>query len=178
MSSRRTGTGGALASSSSRRAPAAAAPPVSATSGRATPATQATEATRRPRASSTAGASSSSVAAAGPQPLFGLEIEIFVKLRPEVERAIYTQRQQGVQLDEEYWQNWNFALSNGQGNQPLKEKQRECVGQAIEALIEAALGPSHGWSCEADASLKEWALTEPPEPRKWCMFILPTPSRT
>ncbi|KAK3299453.1 putative amidoligase enzyme-domain-containing protein [Chaetomium fimeti] len=161
MSTRHTGTGGA--SSSSRRTPAAAPPP-SHVSGRTTPAAPVS---RRPRASSTAGASSSSVAPPGPKPLFGLEIEIFVKLRPELERAIIQRRREGHQLDEEHWRNWDFTLSNGTGNQLQKEKQRECVGQAIEALIETALGPSHGWSCEADASLKEYKLTQPPEPLKW-----------
>ncbi|EAQ90457.1 predicted protein [Chaetomium globosum CBS 148.51] len=161
MSSRTTATGGT--SSSNRRAPPTTTP-ANVASGRATPATQPT---RRPRSSSNAAASSSSVAVNGPKPLFGVEIEIFVKLRPELERAIYTRRQRGEQLDEEYWRNWNFALSNEKGNQPLKDKQRECVGQAIEALIEGALGPNHHWKCEPDASLKEWALTEPPEPRKW-----------
>lgn len=168
MSSRTTATGGT--SSSNRRAPPTTTP-ANVASGRATPATQPT---RRPRSSSNAAASSSSVAVNGPKPLFGVEIEIFVKLRPELERAIYTRRQRGEQLDEAYWRNWNFALSNERGNQPLKDKQRECVGQAIEALIEGALGPTHGWKCVPDASLKEWALTEPPETRKWCMFILAT----
>lgn len=66
-----------------------------------------------------------------------------------------------------------MTLKNGTGNQDLKATQRECVGQAIEALIEGVLGPTHAWSCEADASLKEYKLTEPPEPRKWCRFIPP-----
>ncbi|KAH6845625.1 hypothetical protein B0I37DRAFT_417148 [Chaetomium sp. MPI-CAGE-AT-0009] len=153
---------------SNTRTPAAAPPPVTHASGRTTPAAApAAQVTRRPRASSTAGASSSSVAPPGPKPLFGIEIEIFVKLRPELERAIFARQRDGDQIDEEYWKNWNFTLSNGTGNQDDKMKQRKCVGQAIEALIEGVLGPSHGWSCEPDASLKEYKLTEPPEPRKW-----------
>ncbi len=107
-------------------------------------------------------------------PLFGLEIEIFVKLRPEIEEALLAQRQRRERPDEDYWQKWDFELSNLRGNQDEKDLQRKCVGQAIEALIERVLGPTHGWKCEPDASLKEYYLTEPPHPRKWCMSMLPT----
>ncbi|KAK4136085.1 hypothetical protein BT67DRAFT_432870 [Trichocladium antarcticum] len=150
MSSRTTGPG--VASSSSRRTLATAAPGNNANN-RTAPAA-------RP-------SSSASAARPGPNPLFGLEIEIFVKLRPEIECAIKKQRQTDIQPEEPYWRDWDLTLGNGTGKQNLKAKQRKCVGQAIEALIEGVLGPTHAWSCEADASLKEYKLTEPPEPRKW-----------
>ena len=71
----------------------------------------------------------------------------------------------------DYWLEWDFSLENGQGDQTRKEEQRSRVGRAIMAIIDATLGPDSGWSCEDDASLKEWQLTQPPDPRKWCTFL-------
>ena len=138
-----------------------------------------TSATRmgRPRAASM----STPTAAAEPmwKPLFGLEIEIFVKLRPELEHALRTQLSQGPQPSESYWRHWDLDLSNGRGSPEKKEMQRKCVGMAIMAQIELVLGPTHGWKCEPDASLKEYELKKPeaygpPDRGKWCMSILPT----
>ena len=67
-----------------------------------------------------------------------------------------------------YWSTWDWALENGQGELARKEQQRTRVGHAIKGIIDATLGPNNGWSCESDASLKEWQLTHPPDPRKWC----------
>ncbi|KAH6854101.1 putative amidoligase enzyme-domain-containing protein [Chaetomium sp. MPI-CAGE-AT-0009] len=109
------------------------------------------------------------VATAGPKPLFGVEIEIFVKIHDDLARKIRDRRYREPHTMQQYWLDWEFDLTNAriQGNQERKAKQRECVGKAIREIIDITLGDNHGWTCESDDSLKEWALTEPDEPRKW-----------
>jgi hypothetical protein len=80
-----------------------------------------------------------------------------------------------------YWSTWDWTLENGQGELSRKEAQRTRVGHAIKGIIDATLGPGNGWSCESDASLKEWQLTHPPDPRKWCtcssLVLVQTPEQ-
>jgi hypothetical protein len=104
-------------------------------------------------------------------PLFGAEIEIFVKVKPGTQDAILRARRANPSSLPDCWRTWDFGLENGTGRIEEKDHQRKCVGGAIKAIIERELGPSHGWSCEADASLKEWGLTVPPDTRKWCTYI-------
>lgn len=106
----------------------------------------------------------------GPLPLFGVEIEIYVKLHKDLEEKIRERRYRDANTMPLYWLEWDFDLQNGQGNVERKAKQRECVGKAVREIIDVTLGTGHGWTCESDASLKEWALTEPPDVRKWCMY--------
>ncbi|EAQ92958.1 predicted protein [Chaetomium globosum CBS 148.51] len=103
----------------------------------------------------------------GPLPLFGVEIEIYVKLHKDLEEKIRERRYRDPNTMPLYWLEWDFDLQNGQGNLERKAKQRECVGKAVREIIDVTLGTGHGWTCESDASLKEWALTEPPDVRKW-----------
>ncbi|KAH6650407.1 putative amidoligase enzyme-domain-containing protein [Chaetomium tenue] len=103
----------------------------------------------------------------GPLPLFGVEIEIYVKIHKDLEEKIRDRRYRDIHSMPMYWLEWDFDLQNGQGNLEKKAKQRECVGKAVREIIDVTLGANHGWTCESDASLKEWALTEPPDVRKW-----------
>ncbi|EAQ86558.1 predicted protein [Chaetomium globosum CBS 148.51] len=104
---------------------------------------------------------------AGPRPLFGVEIEIFVRLLPHVENAIDEASLRDPRSLPSYWRDWDPTLPNNSRDLGAKQDQRECVGAAIKAIIDAALGPRNGWKCESDASLKEYKLTEPPHLRKW-----------
>ena len=105
-----------------------------------------------------------------PLPLFGVEIEIYVKIKPELERRIRDKIIDDPRSLPLYWLEWDFGLSNGTGHVEEKAKQRDCVGKAVREIIDVTLGAKHGWTCESDASLKEWLLKEPDELRKWCMY--------
>lgn len=106
--------------------------------------------------------------AAAHSPYFGVEIEIFVRLLPHVEDAVIQSRYDNPRGMPRYWLDWDETLPNNDRDVHAKQAQRECVGAAIKAIIDAALGPNNGWKCESDASLKEYKLTEPPNLRKWC----------
>jgi hypothetical protein len=107
-------------------------------------------------------------------PYFGVEIEIFVRLLPDVEAAMLQQRYEhgrGAMLP--HWRNWDESLPNNSTDLVAKQAQRECVGAAIKHKIDAALGPDNGWKCESDASLKEYKLTAPNDVRRWCTSSWP-----
>ena len=102
-------------------------------------------------------------------PWFGIEIEIFVKLRDSVKKTI-KERLKKKKKVAKCFEKWQWDLSNEQGNQDKKKKQRKYVGEAITGILDVALGDKHGWTCMADESLKEFALNVPPKPRDWCKF--------
>ncbi|KAK3293421.1 uncharacterized protein B0H64DRAFT_444677 [Chaetomium fimeti] len=102
-------------------------------------------------------------------PWFGIEIEIFVKVRDSVKKNIEEKLRNGKKVAS-HWEKWQWDLSNAEGNRDhrdKKEKQREYVGQAIMEILDKTLDRKHGWTCTADASLKEYKLELPPDPRKW-----------
>jgi hypothetical protein len=117
-------------------------------------------------------------------PHFGIEIEIFVKVKPHVKADVLEKRKKNnkssgskdKKKDSElkpYWEEWDFDLENKRAGDFHAEKkivQRKRVALAIKSRIKRALGKDHGWDCVYDQSLKEWQLEgpEPPEPRKWC----------
>jgi hypothetical protein len=111
------------------------------------------------------------VASTNPLPLFGVEIEIYVKIKPDLERRIRDRLRRDPRALPLFWHDWDWNLENGTGNVEEKAKQRDCVGKAVREIIDIALGPGHGWTCESDSSLKEWLLKEPDEVRKWCMYL-------
>jgi len=109
-----------------------------------------------------------------PKPIFGLEIEIFVKVKPEVKSDVLGYRYDGLagQLPA-YWQAWDFDLVNDKptsrnGYGPRQAQQRQCVKMALAALIKDALGAKSGWKCVGDASLQEWQLKQAPDAEHWC----------
>ena len=103
--------------------------------------------------------------------LFGVEIEMFVKIKPRLE--VITREKQRVQSDSlpEHWRNWDFDLKNNYNDDQKIDAvfQRRYVCGAAKEAIDTMLGPGNGWSCEIDLSLKERLLQLPPDPRKWCM---------
>ncbi|KAK4133221.1 hypothetical protein BT67DRAFT_59864 [Trichocladium antarcticum] len=116
----------------------------------------------------------------GPSPLFGIEIEIFVKVKDRVQaKVLHKLASRGERASvPEHWQKWDFDLSNNSKVLAKKEAQRLVVGQAIEAAIKKALGDKHGWTCEPDASLKERDLDDrkPKDGRKyWGIEIISPP---
>ena len=99
-----------------------------------------------------------------PKPIFGVEIEIFVKVKRDVQRDV--ERHHGsLPL---HWREWDFNLSNRSTDSYKTGKQRVCVKTALSALISEALGSSHGWKCVGDASLSEYKITQAPESDLWC----------
>ncbi|EAQ83956.1 predicted protein [Chaetomium globosum CBS 148.51] len=111
---------------------------------------------------------STSTAASGyaANPWFGIEIEIFVKLRDSVKKTVKDRIKNRKRVSK-FFEKWQFDLPNSEGNLDKKDKQRKYVGQAIEAILDQTFGDGHGWKCTADASLKEYKLTLPPKPREW-----------
>ncbi|KAK3307449.1 putative amidoligase enzyme-domain-containing protein, partial [Chaetomium strumarium] len=98
-------------------------------------------------------------------PTFGVEIEIFVRLKPSFEENIRRKRLKKEHLPD-YFQEWQEDLPND-SNDRLAVRQRLRVCFALKALIEQELGPDSGWRCELDLSLRQHELTAPPDPRKW-----------
>ncbi|KAK4035298.1 putative amidoligase enzyme-domain-containing protein [Parachaetomium inaequale] len=102
-------------------------------------------------------------------PYFGIEIEIFLRLKPAVEENIKEKIRARKRLPD-YWKTWDFNLENSQGDQrheDKKMKQLARVGYAILDLLDQNLGEGHGWGMANDQSLKGDLLTEPSNPRKW-----------
>ncbi|KAH6848357.1 putative amidoligase enzyme-domain-containing protein [Chaetomium sp. MPI-CAGE-AT-0009] len=99
-------------------------------------------------------------------PWFGIEIEIFVRVRDDVKKTI-KERIKNKKKVWDIWKKWQWDLENVKGDQDKKEKQRKYVGKVITAIFDQTLGEKHGWTCVPDASLKEYYLTEPRDPRKW-----------
>ncbi|KAK3307396.1 putative amidoligase enzyme-domain-containing protein [Chaetomium strumarium] len=104
------------------------------------------------------------------QPYFGVEIEIFVKLNKDQEDNIKDKQRRAPSTLPDHLRYWDFSLSNEANANvaDLKDMQRARVGMAVEKIIDLTLGPGHGWSCKADASLKEWTIcAEAPDRKKW-----------
>jgi hypothetical protein len=112
-----------------------------------------------------------------PKPIFGVEIEIFVKVKPAVANDVGHYRASGAALPQ-HWRDWNFRLSNARPENVAEAlaqaRQRNHVKSALTALITDALGRRAGWKVVGDASLQEWKLTAPPDPRRWCKSPLYT----
>jgi hypothetical protein len=112
-----------------------------------------------------------------PKPIFGLEIEIFVKVKREVKEDVLGYRYEGLgERLPVHWQAWDFDLVNSKPNRdngygPRQARQRQCVKMALTALIKDALGARSGWKCVGDASLKEWRLKDAPDPKHWCTSL-------
>ncbi len=106
-----------------------------------------------------------------PRPIFGIEIEVFVKVKRAVEDDVIRARNRGSQLPD-FWRIWDFDLSNAEGSSRatlVKQfQQRNCVKAALTSCINDALGHNSGWKVVGDASLKEHKLTVPPDARHWC----------
>lgn len=110
-------------------------------------------------------------------PYFGIEIAIFVKIKPHVEADVREKQKKSKEESglRDYWREWDFDLENKRGGDfhlAKKRKQRQRVADAIKASIRRALGRDHGWACVSDESVKEWQLNgpNPVDARKWCKF--------
>ncbi len=102
-----------------------------------------------------------------PLPVFGIEIEIFVKLKRTVTSDLLSRMNSRGGIPA-HWLGWEFNLSNRSTDEDRIRKQRSRVGAVIERLINEALGQSSGWKATTDASLRESDLTVPPESTSWC----------
>ncbi len=106
-----------------------------------------------------------------PRPIFGIEIEIFVKVKRAVEDDVIRARNRRALLPA-FWQQWDFDLSNAMATtRPTLIKQmqqRNAVKAALTSCINDALGHNSGWKVVGDASLQEHRLTVPPDARYWC----------
>ncbi|KAK3298768.1 uncharacterized protein B0H64DRAFT_318436 [Chaetomium fimeti] len=104
-------------------------------------------------------------------PIFGVEIELYVKVKPHIEASIREKRRTNPKSLPEWWQKWDFDLLN---DPPTVEGQKQVVWQrllgvspAVQADIDAMLGPGNGWNCVSDPSMVERKLALPPNARKW-----------
>jgi hypothetical protein len=103
--------------------------------------------------------------------MFGIEIEIFVKLKASIESSIRAKRRSREPVPK-YFEDWRDDLGNDTQDIKLRIQQRICVGKCIKALIARELGANnHGWRAEIDGTLHQEELTVPPEPRKWCTYL-------
>lgn len=121
--------------------------------------------------SGAANSSTRTAAPAGPKPLFGVEIEIYVRLLPAMEAQVERMGREDAFNTPDYWLEWDPSLDNNTRDLRRLQEQRFRVCQAIKAIIDITLGPRNGWKCESDASLREWELRDPPHARKWCKFL-------
>ncbi|KAK3294147.1 uncharacterized protein B0H64DRAFT_374970 [Chaetomium fimeti] len=115
-----------------------------------------------------AGTGNARAAPAPRLPIFGVEIEMFVKIKPRLE--VLTREKQRLKTPlPEHWNLWDFDLKNDYDEEHKIDAvfQRRYVCGAAKEAIDAALGPDNGWSCEIDLSVKERLLTLPIDPRKW-----------
>ncbi|KAK4040819.1 hypothetical protein C8A01DRAFT_45928 [Parachaetomium inaequale] len=106
-------------------------------------------------------------APAGRSPLFGVEIEIYVKVKAKLEALTREKKRTNPSSLPDYWQAWDFDLKNDDTNMTACINQRKQVSKAITAIIDGVLGPNNGWKCEADASLNDSWLVLPNDPKKW-----------
>ncbi|KAH6843329.1 putative amidoligase enzyme-domain-containing protein [Chaetomium sp. MPI-CAGE-AT-0009] len=119
-------------------------------------------------------------------PYFGVEIEIFVKVKDHVKDDVLEKRKKSKKSSgskdkkkedsglKPYWESWDFDLTNEDAGDLIMHKakkigQRKRAALAIKGNIKRALGKDHGWECVYDESLKECQLKEPEPPgaRKW-----------
>ena len=107
-------------------------------------------------------------------PLFGVEIELYVKVRPRLEVLTREKQRTNPKSLPEWWQKWDFDLKNDpanrDGQRTVMFHRLDCVTKAVLADINAMLGPNNGWRCEADPSMSERKLALPPDARKWCTY--------
>ncbi|KAK4141457.1 putative amidoligase enzyme-domain-containing protein [Dichotomopilus funicola] len=106
-------------------------------------------------------------APAGPKPLFGVEIEVYVRLLPAAEARVDRMGNEDAFNTPDYWLDWDTTFDNDTRDHRRLEAQRFRTCKAIKGIIDATLGPRNGWKCESDASLREWELRDPPHARKW-----------
>ncbi|KAH6621334.1 hypothetical protein B0J18DRAFT_457863 [Chaetomium sp. MPI-SDFR-AT-0129] len=102
-------------------------------------------------------------------PHFGLEIEIFVRVKSNVESGVLAAMRDGTPINP-LWRQFDFNLNNYRDEMTIGRRgvQREVVGKLIKSMLDNELADDHGWICEADASLKEWTLQDPsPRANKW-----------
>ncbi|KAH6855896.1 hypothetical protein B0I37DRAFT_306130 [Chaetomium sp. MPI-CAGE-AT-0009] len=104
-------------------------------------------------------------------PLFGVEMEIYVKLKPKLQVLMWEKRRTNPDSLPEHWRNWNHDLRSDypktRENIIAGIYQRREVGRAVMECIDKVLGPNNGWRCEGEPSLKENRLTEPIDPPRW-----------
>lgn len=125
-----------------------------------------TTATRTGTATSTSGGSKTR------NPHFGLEIEIFVRVKSNVESGVISAIHNNTPINP-LWRQFDFGLNNYRDESTIGRRgvQRDVVGKLIKSMLDNELSDDHGWICEADASLKEWTLQDPgPRANKWCMY--------
>ena len=105
-------------------------------------------------------------------PIFGVEIEVFCRVKSEHKAEILRYRANGGEELADYWMDWDFDLTNDEPEdsrfRQAQVRQRGCVKSLLSALIAEAVGEDAGWTVVGDASLREFQLTEPTDARHWC----------
>lgn len=106
-------------------------------------------------------------------PLFSAEIEVYIKLKPDVEDTLREKKRTRLSSLLPCWQGWDLDLKNDVQGRAKSTQQRHII-RAVKATIDGVLGDDNGWACELDGSLKDEELQLGPgaESRKWCMYMV------
>jgi hypothetical protein len=107
-------------------------------------------------------------------PLFGVEIEMYIKVKPRIEVLTREKQRTNPKSLPEWWRKWDFDLKNDPPDRPGEIEtvfhRIDFVNSAVQVEIDTMLGPNNGWRCVFDPSLSERKLALPPDARKWCIY--------
>lgn len=104
-------------------------------------------------------------------PLFSAEIEVFIKVKPNVEADVKEKKSTNPSSLPPFWRDWDFDLHNDGDGRAVSAQQTRAIN-AVKATIDGVLGRDNGWKCGIDRSIRDdWLQLGPQtEPRKWCTY--------
>ncbi|KAK3292026.1 putative amidoligase enzyme-domain-containing protein [Chaetomium fimeti] len=112
-------------------------------------------------------------------PLFGVEIEMFIKVKPSIEALTREKQRTNPTSLPEWWRKWDFDLKNDPpdraGEIGAVFHRIDVVNSVVQVEIDTILGPNNGWRCTYDPSLSERKLALPPDARKWWAVEIVSP---
>ncbi|KAH6617362.1 hypothetical protein F5144DRAFT_596398 [Chaetomium tenue] len=109
-------------------------------------------------------------------PLFSAEIEVYIKVKPNVEADVKEKKSTNPSTLPPYWRDWDFDLHNDGDGRAVSAQQLRAIN-IVKATIDGVLGRENGWKCGIDRSLRDdWLQFGPgSEPRKWWGIEIITP---
>ncbi|EAQ84589.1 predicted protein [Chaetomium globosum CBS 148.51] len=109
-------------------------------------------------------------------PLFSAEIEVFIKVKPNVEADVKEKKSTNPSSLPPFWRDWDFDLHNDGDGRAVSAQQTRAIN-AVKATIDGVLGRDNGWKCGIDRSIRDdWLQLGPQtEPRKWWGIEITTP---
>src|SRR5689334_3347141 len=101
-------------------------------------------------------------------PYFGIEIEIFLRVKTGTQSSIRDLQRRRAKLPS-YWQEWDFDLNNDDNDKEKKKAQRQRVCQAvIDILNKEFASKKHNWVCKEDGTLHEDRVEARTNRTKYC----------